>query len=229
MFGATGMVGQGVLRECVLDPQVETVISVVRRATAPILGRKSDKVREVVAENLLDLSRVEGNLVGMDACFFCAGVSSVGMQEDAYRRVTFDLTVTVAQTLLRLNPTTVGGGMTFVYVSGAGTDGSEKGRVMWARVKGATENALLAMGFRAAYMFRPGAIVPLHGITSKTKLYRAIYSAMRPLAPLLLRLFPQSVTTTEQVGRAMLAVAKYGYGKRVLESRDIARAGGSGA
>jgi uncharacterized protein YbjT (DUF2867 family) len=219
------MVGQGVLRECVLDPDVETVVSVVRRATAPMLGRKSDKVREVVAENLYDLTKVEGNFSGLDACFFCAGVSSVGMKEDDYRRVTFDLTMAAARTLLRLNPTTASGGMTFVYVSGAGTDSSEKGRVMWARVKGATENALLAMEFKAAYMFRPGLIVPLHGIMSKTKLYRGIYAAMRPVLPLLLRLFPQVVTTTEQVGRAMLAVAKHGYAKPVLESRDIARMG----
>jgi uncharacterized protein YbjT (DUF2867 family) len=222
VFGGTGMVGQGVLRECVLDPGVESVVSVVRRATAPILGRKSDKVREVVAENFLDLTRVEGNFAGFDACFFCAGVSSVGMKEDEYRRVTFDLTIAAAQTLLRLNPTTASGGMTFVYVSGAGTDSSEKGRVMWARVKGATENALLAMEFKAAYMFRPGVIVPLHGITSKTKLYRGIYAAMRPVLPLLLRRFPQVVTTTEQVGCAMLAVAKHGYAKPVLEARDIA-------
>jgi uncharacterized protein YbjT (DUF2867 family) len=225
VFGGTGMVGQGVLRECVLDPDVVSVVSVVRRATSPMLGRKSDKVREVVAENLFDLSKVEGNFSGLDACFFCAGVSSVGMKEDEYRRVTFDLTMAAARTLLRLNPTTASGGMTFIYVSGAGTDSSEKGRVMWARVKGATENALLAMEFKAAYMFRPGVIVPLHGITSKTKLYRGIYAAMRPVLPLLLRWFPQAVTTTELMGRAMLAVAKHGYATPVLEARDIAKAG----
>lgn len=219
------MVGQGVLRECVLDPQVENVVSVVRRATRPILGRTSDKVREVVAENLLDLSKVEGNFGRLDACFFCAGVSSVGMKEDEYRRVTFDVTMAAARTMLRLNPTTESGGMTFVYVSGAGTDSSEKGRVMWARVKGATENALLGLGFKAAYMFRPGAIVPLHGIRSKTKAYRVAYSVLKPFLPLLLRAFPQAVTTTEQVGRAMLAVAKRGYATPVLEARDIAQAG----
>jgi uncharacterized protein YbjT (DUF2867 family) len=225
VFGGTGMVGQGVLRECVLDPEVESVVSVVRRPTAPMMGRKSDKVREVVAENFYDLSKVEGNFSGLDACFFCAGVTSMGMKEDEYRRVTFDLTMAVARTMLRLNPTTENGGMTFVYVSGAGTDSSEKGRVMWARVKGATENALLAMAFKAAYMFRPGVIVPLHGITSKTKLYSSIYTVLRPVLPLLLRWFPQAVTTTEQVGRAMLAVAKHGYAKPVLEARDIARLG----
>ncbi|MDP9052377.1 MAG: NAD-dependent epimerase/dehydratase family protein [Acidobacteriota bacterium] len=225
VFGGTGMVGQGVLRECVLDSAVESVVSVVRRPTAPMLGRKSDKVREVVAENLHDLSKVEGNFSGLDACFFCAGVSSMGMKEEDYRRVTLDLTMAVARTMLRLNPTNESGGMTFVYVSGAGTDSSEKGRVMWARVKGATENGLLAMAFKAAYMFRPGVIVPLHGITSKTKLYSSIYTAIRPVLPLLLRWFPQAVTTTEQVGRAMLAVVKHGYAKPVLEARDIARLG----
>jgi uncharacterized protein YbjT (DUF2867 family) len=225
VFGGTGMVGQGVLRECVLDPDVESVVSVVRRATRPILGRTSDKVREVVAENLYDLTKVEGNFSGLDACFFCAGVSSVGMKEEEYRRLTFDMTMAAARTLLRLNPTTASGGMTFVYVSGAGTDESEKGRVMWARVKGATENALLAMGFKAAYMFRPGVIVPLDGITSKTKLYRGMYAVMRPVLPLLLRWFPQAVTTTELMGLAMLAVAKDGYAKPVLEARDIAKVG----
>jgi len=223
VFGGTGMVGQGVLRECVLDPDVAAVVSVVRRATGPMLGRRSDKVREVVPESFYDYSRIEKNFVGFDACFFCLGVSSVGMKEAEYRRVTLDLTMAAARTLLRLNPTTGGGGMTFVYVSGAGTDSSERGRSMWARVKGETENALLRMGFKAAYMFRPGMIVPLHGITSKTKLYRGMYAAMKPLLPLLLRVFPQYVTTTEQLGRAMLAVAKHGYAKTVLEAVDIAR------
>jgi len=219
------MVGQGVLRECVLDPEVEAVVSVVRHATGPSLGRKSDKVREVVAANFFDYSKIEGNFAGFDACLFCLGVSSVGRKEPEYRKVTFDLTLAAARTLLRANPTTANGGMTFIYVSGAGTDSSEKGRVMWARVKGATENALLGMGFKAAYMFRPGGIVPLHGITSKTKLYQTIYTALTPVLPLLLRWFPQYVTTTEQLGRAMLEVAKHGYATPVLEARDIARVG----
>jgi uncharacterized protein YbjT (DUF2867 family) len=223
VFGGTGMVGQGVLRECVLDPEVEAVVSVVRRATGPSMGRRSDKVREVVASNFFDYSKIEDSFARYDACFFCLGVSSVGMKEDEYRKVTYDLTMAAARTLLRVNPTTGSGGMTFIYVSGAGTDSSEKGRTMWARVKGATENSLLAMGFKAAYMFRPGMIVPLHGITSKTKLYSTIYAVMKPVLPLLLRMFPQYVTTTEQIGRAMLAVAKRGYPKPVLEAADIAR------
>ncbi len=224
LFGATGMVGQGVLRECVLDSDVEAVVSVVRRASGPSLGRRSEKVCEVVTDEFYDFSRVEGEFSGFDACFFCLGVSSVGMNDAEYRRVTYDLTMAVAQAVLRQNPTTAGGGMTFIYVSGAGTDSTERGRVMWARVKGATENALLALGFKAAYMFRPGAIVPLHGITSKTKLYRVAYTVLRPFLPLLLRRFPRYVTTTEQVGRSMLAVAKLGYPKPVLEAVDIANA-----
>jgi len=219
------MVGQGVLRECVLDPEVEAVVSVVRRATGPSLGRKSDKLREVVASNFFDYSKIAGNLAGFDVCLFCLGVSSVGMKEAQYRKVTYDLTLAAGRTLLRVNPTTASGGMTFIYVSGAGTDSSERGRVMWARVKGATENALLGMGFKAAYMFRPGGIVPMHGITSKTRLYSSVYAVLRPVLPLLLRWFPQYVTTTEQLGRAMLAVAKHGYATPVLESRDIARVG----
>jgi uncharacterized protein YbjT (DUF2867 family) len=224
LFGASGMVGQGVLRECILDPDVDAIVSVVRRASAPILGRKSNKVREVIAPDLADLSKIEGTLSGIDACFFCAGVSSVSMKEEDYRRITLDLTTAAARTLLRLNPTTASRGMTFIYVSGAGTDTSERSRTMWARVKGATENALLAMGFRAAYMFRPGLIVPLHGITSKTPLYRNIYTVIRPVLPILLGLFPRHITTTEQIGCAMLAVTKHGYPTPHLESADIARA-----
>jgi uncharacterized protein YbjT (DUF2867 family) len=215
------MVGQGVLRECVLDPEVEAVLSVVRRETGPSLGRKSGKVREVVAENFYDYAKIEANFEGYDACLFCLGVSSFRMKEKEYRQLTYALTMEAARAVLRWNPTTAGGGMTFLYVSGAGTDAAS--RTMWARVKGETENALLGMGFKSAYMFRPGAIVPLHGIRSKTTLYRVTYTVLKPALPLLLRWFPQAVTTTEQVGRAMLAVAKHGYPKQVLEAVDIAR------
>ncbi|HEV2646184.1 MAG TPA: NAD-dependent epimerase/dehydratase family protein [Acidobacteriaceae bacterium] len=221
LFGATGMVGQGVLRECVLDREVTAVVSVVRKATAPGLGRRSEKVREVVAADLADLSRVEGELMGYDACLFCVGVSAVEMKEAEYRRVTFEMTTSAARTLLRVNPTSVyGDGMTFLYVSGAGTNSN--GRAMWARVKGETEDWLLSMGFKAAYMFRPGMIVPRDGIVSKTGWYRGMYAAMRPVLPMLLRMFPKHVTTTDQMGRAMLAVAKHGYAKQVLEAGDIA-------
>jgi uncharacterized protein YbjT (DUF2867 family) len=219
LFGATGMVGQGVLRECILDPEVTAVLSVVRRTSGPGLGRRSEKVRELVADNFYDFSKIEGQFAGYDACFFCLGVSSFRMKEAEYRRVTYDITMSAARAVERENSA---GGMTFIYVSGAGTDSSEHGRVMWARVKGETENALLAMPFKSAHMFRPGAIVPLHGITSKTTLYRVMYTGLKPFLPVLLRRFPKYVTTTEQVGRAMLGVAKNGYPKRVLEAVDIA-------
>ena len=213
------MVGQGVLRECVLDPEVTAVLAVARRPGSLGAGLASGKVREVVAADFYDFSGIESELAGYDACLFCLGVSAVGMKEVEYRRVTFDLTMAGARAVLRANPV----GMTFEYVSGAGTNAN--GRQMWARVKGETENALLAMGFKGAYMFRPGMIVPMDGIKSKTAAYRIPYMVMTPLLPLLLRMFPKYVTTTEQVGRAMLRVAKQGYSKAVLEAADIAEAG----
>ena len=212
LFGATGMVGQGALRECLLDPGVKRVLCVGRNA----LGRQHPKLQELLHADLFDLASVEQELQGGDACFFCLGVSSVGMTEQAYRRVTYDLTLAVAQTLARLNPA-----MTFIYVSGAGTDSSERGSSIWARVKGATENALLRLPFKAAYMFRPGAIVPLHGITSKTRLYRFGYALLRPFWRPLHAAFPNTITTTEQVGRAMLRAARAGAPKALLETADI--------
>jgi len=216
LFGATGMIGQGVLRECLRDPQVERVLS-VGRSTA---GQKHPKLAELVRADLADLAPIEPELAGYDACFFCLGVSSAGMTEEAYRHVTHDLTLAAARTLVRLGP-----GMTFVYVSGAGTDSTEQGRSMWARVKGQTENALLKLPFKAAYMFRPGYIQPLHGATSRTPAYRALYAVMAPLYPLWKRLLPKYVTTTEQLGRAMLQVARHGAPKQVLESLDIDQLG----
>ncbi len=213
LFGASGMVGQGVLRECLRDPQVGRVLSVARSAGGAALH---PKLRELVHADLFDLQPVRAELAGYDACFFCLGVSSAGMSEDAYWRVTFDLTLAAARTLAYLNPL-----MSFVYVSGAGTDSTEKGHVMWARVKGATENALLALPFRAAYMFRPGIIQPLHGVRSKTGSYRVFYTLAAPLLPLARALWPSQVTTTEQVGRAMLKAARDGAPKRILESADI--------
>jgi uncharacterized protein YbjT (DUF2867 family) len=214
LFGATGMVGQGVLRECLLDPQVTGVLAVGRSSTR----ERHAKLRELVQPDLFDLSAIEQELAGFDACFFCLGVSSVGMAEERYRHITYDLTLTVARTLAQLNPR-----MTFIYVSGMGTDSSERGRTMWARVKGATENALLRLPFREACMFRPAAIVPLDGIRSKTRLYRALYTATAPLLPLLYKWFPKYVTTTAQVGRAMIRVAAQGSPKPVLENADINR------
>lgn len=212
LFGATGMVGQGVLRECLLDPDVQSVLSIGRSAT----GQQHQKLSELVHKDFLDFSAIENELTGFDACFFCLGVSSAGMPEARYRRITYDITMAAAQTLVRLNP-----GMTFLYVSGQGTNSTGRGLIMWARVKGQTESALLGLPFRAAYMFRPGAIVPLHGIQSKTKLYRLIYAVMGPALPFLKAWMPGYVTSTSQLGRAMLKVAKHGASKPVLENSDI--------
>ena len=206
------MVGQGVLRECLLDPGVKAVLSIGRNAT----GQKHEKLREVAHQDLLNLSPLETQLVEFDACFFCLGVSSAGMSENAYRRITYDLTLSVAEALVKGNPN-----MTFIYVSGAGTDSSERGRSMWARVKGQTENALLRLPFRAAYMFRPAAIVPLHGIKSRTRIYRIFYAVLGPILPLLESHFPKYITTTEKLGRAMIKVATQGAPKPVLENLDI--------
>jgi len=208
------MIGQGVLRECLLDPDVTRVVTVGRRPT----GQKHAKLSELVCADLTTLAPLEPQLVGFDACLFCLGVSALGMTEEQYTRVTYDLTMGVAKTLVRTSP-----GLTFIYVSGAGTDTSERGRMMWARVKGRTENALLSLPFKAAYMFRPGAVIPLHGIRSRTRWYNAVYLGLRPLYPLLSRLAPTMITTTEQLGRAMLAVARNGNPAHVLEIADINR------
>jgi uncharacterized protein YbjT (DUF2867 family) len=212
IFGATGMVGQGVLRECLLAPDFESVVAVGRNAT----GQQHPKLRDLVHKDMYDYSAIEPQLQGFDACFFCLGVSSVGMKEPEYKRITYDLTLAAATVLARLNPA-----MTFTYVTGAGTDSSERGSSMWARVKGATENALLRLPFKAAYMFRPGMIQPLHGIRSKTPLYDAAIVVLRPVLGLAHSLWPNKVTTTEKIGRAMLAVARNGAPKVLLDPADI--------
>ena len=208
------MVGQGVLRECLLDPNVTEVLSIARSSVL----QQNPKLRELILPDIANLAGNEPELTGFDACFFCAGVSSVGMSEEKYTHLTYDLTLSFARTLVPLNPQ-----MTFIYVSGASTDSTEKGRSMWARVKGRTENALLRLPFKAAYMFRPGFIQPLHGIRSKTPLYQFIYDLTAPLTRLLLNKLPKYLTTTEQIGRAMLAVARNGYLKTILDPDDINR------
>jgi uncharacterized protein YbjT (DUF2867 family) len=215
LFGATGMIGQGVLRECLLDPAVTDVVTVGRAAS----GKLHAKLREITHADLGDLTAIEGDLRGADACFFCLGVSSAGMSEDAYRRITYDYTMAAARVFAAQDPEA-----TFVYVSGAGTDSTEKGRSMWARVKGRTENDVLAL-LPNAYMFRPGYIQPMHGVTSRTRLYRALYVVAVPLYPVLRRLFPKSITTTETIGRAMINIAAKGAPKRVLDPSDINAAG----
>jgi uncharacterized protein YbjT (DUF2867 family) len=211
------MVGQGVLLACEQDAEIEEVLAVGRSP----LANPGPKVWEIAATDLFDLSDWEDELTGFDACFFCLGTSSNGMSEAEYRRVTYELAMSVAKTLARLNP-----GMVFEYVSGAGTDSSEKGRVMWARVKGQTENALLGLGFKGAYMFRPGGIVPMDGIKSKTKLYQTFYTILGPVLPLMKKMFPRYVTTTRELGAAMIRVAKSGFEKKVIEADDIGRIAG---
>jgi uncharacterized protein YbjT (DUF2867 family) len=212
LFGATGMVGQGVLRECLLDADVSMVLVIGRTST----GIKDAKLRELIYPNLFDVPVMAEKLAGIDACFFCLGVASTGMTKEAYTRITYDLTTSIASALARLNP-----GMTFIYVSGFGTDSSEKGAITWARVKGRTENALLRMPFRAAYMFRPGFIEPLNGIQSKTPSYRVFYNTLRPLFTVLHRLLPNQVLTTAEVGRAMLIAARQGAPVKILNAREL--------
>ena len=212
LFGATGMVGQGVLRECLVDPGVERVLVVGRSRT----GQTHPKLREITHDNFTDFSRIESELTGYDACFFCLGVSSIGMDEARYRHLTYDITLAAATTLSRLNP-----GMVFTYVTGRSTDSTEQGPLMWARVKGKTENDLLKLPFKVAYMFRPAGIQPLHGVRSRTGWINAIYAVAAPLLSYLVRAAPKYMTTSEQLGRAMITVARDGYPKPVLESEDI--------
>lgn len=216
IFGATGMIGRGVLLECLRDPEVELVVTLGRTAT----GIHDSRMQEIAHSDLLHYAGMEESLTGFDACFFCLGVASAGMKEADYERVTCGYTMAAAEVLSRLNP-----GMTFIFVSGSGTDSSEKGRIMWARVKGRTENALLKLPLQA-YMFRPGFIEPMDGIQSKTPMYRKFYTVLGPLFPLLRRALPNHVLSTRQIGRAMLNVARGGYARRILEARDIRAAAG---
>ena len=212
LFGATGMVGQGVLRECLESSDVDSVQTIGRTS----VDQTHPKLHQVIHQNMFDYSAIESQLSNFDVCFFCLGVSAVGMTEEKYSHLTYDLTLAAANVLARLNPQ-----MVFVYVSGTGTDSTEKGASMWARVKGKTENALLRLPFKAVYLFRPGLIVPMHGVKSKTTLYRVFYSFFKPLLPILRKFLPNYALTTSVVGKAMLSVAKHGYANAILESRDI--------
>jgi uncharacterized protein YbjT (DUF2867 family) len=206
------MVGAGALLECLADPRVESVLAIGRSPT----GRAHPKLRDVILPDFFAYDALRADFASSDACFFCLGVSSVGMSEAAYTRLTYDLTLAAARAMVAVNPR-----LTFCYVSGAGTDSSEQGRTMWARVKGRTENALLALPFKAAFMFRPAFIQPVKGVRSKTGWYQAIYTMIAPLSPILYRLFPQVSTTTGSLGRALIQVAAVGYSKPILYSPDI--------
>jgi uncharacterized protein YbjT (DUF2867 family) len=206
--GATGMVGEGVLHECLLHPDVEQVLVINRRTC----GVSHPKLKEIIHSNFQDISPIESQLVNLDACFFCLGVSSVGMKEPQYHRLTYDLTVHVAETLVKLNK-----GMTFCYVSGSGTDSSEKGKRMWARVKGKTENKLMQLPFKRAYMFRPGFMKPTKGMKNTLK----GYGMLTWMYPVLRSLFPNFVCTLKEVGIAMINTVGKGYSKPILEVADI--------
>jgi uncharacterized protein YbjT (DUF2867 family) len=215
IFGATGMVGQGVLRECLAAPDVGVVKTIGRTPT----GQRNLKLQELVHAEMWQYDGIDDELTGFDACFFCIGVSSAGMDEQKYTRLTYDLTLAAARKLVQLNPQ-----MVFVYVSGVGADSTGKSRVMWERVRGKTENDLLALPFRAVYILRPGMIQPLDGIRSKTPAYRIFYSLMKPVLPLLRAALPDQVITTAQVGKAMLNLVRRGAPERILDSRAINQA-----
>lgn len=219
IFGATGMVGQAALRECLQAPDVELVTAVGRTPT----GQQHPKLRDMVHADMWHFDAVQDQLSGYDACFFCIGQTSSGMKEKDYVHLTYDMTLAVANTLAPRNPS-----MVFIYVSGAGADSTAKSRIMWERVRGETENALLALPFRGVYILRPGMIQPLDGIKSKTAAYRIFYSLFKPVLPLLRAALPKHVLTTRQVGQAMLAAVRHGAPRRVLESADIAQLGRKG-
>ncbi len=215
IFGATGMVGKGVLLECLDDARVEQVLLVSRQRT----DVSHPKIRELLHQNFFDFTTIEPQFADLDACFFCLGVTSVGISEQEYNRLTYDLTLAAATSLAAATA----GRLTFCYVSGEGSDSTERGRRAWARIKGKTENALLRLPFKAAYMFRPAYIQPLRGIRSKTRWYQLAYDVLGSLYPLLRTLLPRYVTTTVAMGRAMIEVAEAGSSKTILSSEDINR------
>lgn len=212
IFGASGMVGQSVLRECLLDSAIESVLTVGRSR----LETTQTKHRHLKHENFLDFAPLAKDFQNLDVCFYCLGIASAGLTEEQYKTVTCDYTIAAAKALLKANPNII-----FIFISGAGADSSETGRIMWARVKGKTENALFAMKFKNIYAIRPAFIQPLHGITSRTRLYRVLYRIFWPFMPLIRLLAPNSVITTEDLGKVMIHLARESTPQRLLESRDV--------
>lgn len=212
--GTTGMVGKGVLLECLDHPQVEKVLSVSRSG----LGLKHEKLEDIIHKDFSDYSSLKDSFTNLDACFLCMGVSAAGLSEENYTEITYDYTLTLAETLLELNPN-----MICTYVSGQGTDSSEKGRSMWARVKGKTENDLLKLGFKEAYMFRPGVIIPLRGIKSSTKLYQFFYDYFMWLIKLIRFFAPNSVVNTTEIGLAMISLVQSPIDSNIINPKDIKR------
>ncbi|WP_346855728.1 epimerase [uncultured Draconibacterium sp.] len=210
--GATGMVGKGVLLECLDHPSVDNILVIGRNH----IDVEHPKLKELIHRDFTNFSGIKEQLTNYDACFFCMGISSAGMKEDEYKHITYDYTLSLAKTLVLNNPA-----MTFNYVSGGGTDSTEKGKVMWARVKGKTENDLLNLGFNQAFMFRPNAIIPLRGIKSKTKLYQFMYDYFMWMIKLMKVISPNSVVNTTQLGIAMINTALKGYKKSIIDPVDI--------
>jgi uncharacterized protein YbjT (DUF2867 family) len=210
--GATGMVGKGVLLECLDHDSISEVLTIGRNP----VGINHPKLKELIHKDFSDFSEVKNHLTGYDGCFFCLGISSAGLKEEQYKKITYEYTLSLARTLVKMNPE-----MTFNYISGEGTDSSEKGRMMWARVKGKTENDLLNLGFKQAFMFRPGMIIPLRGIKSRTKSYQFMYDYFMWLVKTVKAIAPNSVVNTTQIGMAMINSMLKGYSKNVLRPKDI--------
>jgi uncharacterized protein YbjT (DUF2867 family) len=210
--GATGMIGKGVLLECLDHASIDEVLVIVR---SPV-GIKHPKLKELVHGDFTNFSAARNQFTGYDACFFCLGISAAGMKEQDYKKITYDYTLALARTLVEINP-----GMTFTYVSGEGTDSTVKGRMMWARIKGKTENDLLSLGFKQAFMFRPGAIIPLRGIKSRTKSYQFMYDYFMWLVKVIKAIAPNSVVSTSQIGLAMINAMLSGYDEKILRPKDI--------
>lgn len=208
------MLGMGALLECLDDSRVHSVLVVGRTSC----GLRDPRLREVLHADFFDFKSLQPLFTDCDACFFCLGVSSAGMSESAYHRLTYDLTLAAAQAMVAANPR-----MTFCYISGEGTDSTERGRAMWARVKGKTENALQRLPFKASFMLRPGFVQPLRGVRSRTRLYQSLYTVFSPLLPLVRRFFPQYTTTSVNLGRALIRLAAEGDAQQVLRSADINR------
>ena len=214
------MVGKGILLECLDHPKINEVLVIGRNP----IGIKHPKLKELIHKDFANFTEVSDKLKGYDACFFSLGISAAGLTEEQYRQITYGYTLALAKTLFELNPQ-----MTFNYVSGMGTDETEKGRMMWARVKGKTENDLLKMGFKQAYMFRPGAIIPLRGIKSRTKAYQFMYDYFMWLVKGIKAVSPNSVVTTTQIGQAMINSILKGYDKRLIRPADMIALSGSTA
>ncbi len=210
--GATGMIGKGVLLECLDHPKINEVLVIGRNP----IDIEHPKMKEINHKDFSDFSKIQEKLQGYQACFFCLGISAARLNEEQYKHITYDFTLSLANTLVKINPE-----MTFNYVSGQGTDSTEKGRMMWARVKGKTENDLLSLGFKQAFMFRPGVIIPLKGIRSKTKSYQFMYDNFTWLLKIIRVMAPNSIVNTTQIGLAMINTVLEGYDKSIITPRDI--------